>query len=462
MYRLAYVPPPSQATLKDGSIPLATVPKTPPRAQTSTVSGTLLRDLALRPEISEALQWFAKERLWVNDRHLELCRVPAPTFFEGARADWFRNELISLGWSVKLDRAGNVIARFGDQSTELTSVVSAHLDTVFAPNRPEDVHYGPDGRMIGPGTSDNGSGLSGLLAMAKVLGSSDKLRELARSVLLVANVGEEGEGNLNGMRYICDHLDEHLDAPERLRGFVVLDGPSIEHITIQALASRRFEVTFSGPGGHSWNDHGTPNPVHVMADAIASYVQQAESTIVSRRRGICSYNFGVIEGGTSVNSIPLSVRAKLDVRSEDTDVLAELAGLLTSVIERSLEQANRASRSGRLTARIKDLGARPGGKLAEGSSLLKDVRAVDSHLNIRSRVDCASTDANVPLSLGLPAISIGAGGHGGGAHTPTEWYQPEGRELGLKRVLLLLALLSERDDTSLRRLTRRRESGGNL
>ncbi|HEX4770239.1 MAG TPA: M20/M25/M40 family metallo-hydrolase [Bryobacteraceae bacterium] len=421
---------------------MATAPKTPPRPQLPPLQGRLVRDLSLRPEISEALQWFARERLWINERHLELCRVVAPTFFERPRAEWFCAQLTAMGWNAALDRAGNVIAALGDHPGDAVCVISAHLDTVFAPDRPEDIHYGPDGRILGPGTSDNGSGLSGLLAIAKVLRSSDKLRNLAKSVLLVANVGEEGEGNLNGMRYLCSHLDDYCSAPDRLRAFLVLDGPSIEHITSQALASRRFELTFSGPGGHSWNDHGTPNPVHIVAEAITSYVQHAESEIVSRNRGICSYNFGIIEGGTSVNSIPSSVRTKLDIRSEDAPVLTALSTLLTSVVERSLEQANRGARSGRLTARIKDLGARPGGKLPEDAPLLKAVHAVDAHLNIRSRLDCASTDANVPLSLGLPAISIGAGGQGGGAHTHSEWYQPEGRELGLKRILLLLTLLN--------------------
>jgi acetylornithine deacetylase/succinyl-diaminopimelate desuccinylase-like protein len=406
------------------------------------IDGKLVRDLALRPEMAEALQWFARERFWINDRHLELCRVAAPTFFERARAEWFSAQLAALGWSATLDRAGNVIAGFGALPGDIACVVSAHLDTVFAPDRPEEIYYGPEGRLIGPGTSDNGSGLSGLLAIAKVLGSVERLRNIAMSVLLVANVGEEGEGNLSGMRYLCNHLQEYCATPEKLRAFLVLDGPSTEHITTQALASRRFEITFSGPGGHSWNDHGAPNPVHVLAEVITAYVQQAELTIAGRNRGECSYNFGVIEGGTSVNSIPSNVRTKLDIRSEDAAALSELAALLTLIVERSLERANRSAQSRRLVARIKDLGARPGGKLPEDSPLLKTVHAVDAHLSIRSRVDCASTDANVPLSLGLPAISIGAGGQGGGAHTRAEWYQPEGREVGLKRLLLLLALLT--------------------
>lgn len=395
--------------------------------------------IAQRADITAAQQWFSRERAWINEQQLQLCRIPAPTFFEQQRAEWFRLQLENYGWYARLDRAGNVLAMSKDDGAQRPLVLSAHLDTVFAPNRPEDVAVTPDGRLAGPGVSDNGSGLSGLLALARLLQEVPELRPLAETVLLVANVGEEGEGNLSGMRYLCR-------APEKLtavKAFVVLDGPSTDHITAQALASRRFEITFSGPGGHSWNDSGTPNPVHAMGHVISAFTQSAEGKIAEERRARCSYNFGVVEGGTSINSIPASARSKLDLRSEDPGMLDDLAELLSRAVERGLELENRNARTARLTAKIKELGSRPGGKLSEQSTLLKTVQGVDAYLNIRSRVDCASTDANVPLSLGLPAISIGAGGYGGGAHTRDEWYQPDGRELGLRRVLLLLASLAD-------------------
>jgi acetylornithine deacetylase/succinyl-diaminopimelate desuccinylase-like protein len=240
------------------------------------------------------------------------------------------------------------------------------------------------------------------------------------------------------MRYLCRQTAQLSN----VSAFIVLDGPSTDHITAQALASRRFEISFSGPGGHSWNDYGTPNPVHALSDFMSSFLQSADARVTSERRIRCSYNFGIVEGGTSINAIPSSARAKLDIRSEDTAILDELSALLTPAIERSLERQNRETRTNRLTAKLKELGSRPGGRLPGDSHLLRTVQAVDAYLNIRSRVDCASTDANVPLSLGLPAISIGAGGQGGGAHTRHEWYQPEGRELGLRRILLILAALS--------------------
>lgn len=395
--------------------------------------------IATLPALFEAQRWFSRERAWINERHLQICRIPAPTFFEQKRAEWFRDQLKSIGWDARLDRAGNVLARFGETADDSTPLLAltAHLDTVLAPGRAEDITVGGDGRLDGPGVSDNGSGLSALLSVARVLAETADLHELARSLLLVANVGEEGEGNLSGMRYLCSQAQ----LLERIAAFVVLDGPSIEHITAQALASRRFEISFVGRGGHSWNDHGTPNPIHALATAITTFGQGADGRIAAANSIRCSYNFGIVEGGTGINSIPAHARAKLDLRSEESGLLDHLSSTLTLAVEKALEHHNRNARSGRLTAKIKELGSRPGGLLASDALLLESVQAVDAHLNIRSRVDCASTDANIPLSLGLPAASIGTGGQGGGAHTLQEWFQPEGRELGLRRILLLLATL---------------------
>jgi acetylornithine deacetylase/succinyl-diaminopimelate desuccinylase-like protein len=394
-------------------------------------------ELAEQAALFQAQRWFARERAWINDQHLALCRVPAPTFFEEKRARWFTEQLRSLRWEATLDRAGNVLATFPGSAGQPLLAVTAHLDTVLSPNRPEDITVSPDGRFHGPGVSDNGSGLASLLALARVLAETPGLQELARSVLIVANVGEEGEGNLSGMRYLC----RQSTWAERIRAFIVLDGPALDHITAQALSSRRFEITFHGSGGHSWNDQGNANPVHAAGHAISTFVQEAES-----RAGGASarfaYNFGIIEGGASINSIPAKALTKLDLRSEDPDALQELASLLTTSVEKALELENHRARASRITAKIKELGWRPGGKLAPDSLLLRTVQAVDAHLQIRARVNCASTDANLPLSLGLPALSIGAGGQGAGAHTEQEWFHPDGRELGLRRVLLLLAALA--------------------
>jgi acetylornithine deacetylase/succinyl-diaminopimelate desuccinylase-like protein len=401
--------------------------------------------LAARPDIGEAFSWFTRERAWITEQQLQLCRIPAPTFFEQRRAEWFRAALADLGWNTRLDRAGNVLAQFGAQFPEIA--VSAHLDTVFAPSRPEDISVSGDGRLVGPGVADNGAGLAGLIALARCLADLVDLHPLAESILLVANVGEEGEGNLSGMRYLCRHAAANRNGQAEpivssVNTFVVLDGPSTDHVTGQALASRRFEISFTGPGGHSWNDRGVPNPAHAISSMVALFLDAAERRYQGEKRRH-SYNFGILESGSSVNSIPTEARAKLDLRAEDPSMLEELGKLLAPAVEAALERGNRRSASDRLSGKIRELGSRPGGKLADSSPLLSTILAVDAYLGIRSRVDCASTDANIPLSLGLAAISIGAGGDGGGAHTPNEWYQPEGRELGLRRILLLLAAIAD-------------------
>jgi tripeptide aminopeptidase len=400
-----------------------------------------IAQLAESAALVQVQRWLSRERQWINEQHIALCRIPAPTFFEEKRAAWFAEQLRSLGWNASLDRAGNVLATFANVSAPFQIAVTAHLDTVLAPQRPEEISVTPDGRFHGPGVSDNGTGLASLLALARIMSEIPELRELAGSLLIVANVGEEGEGNLNGMRYLC-RQGSFID---KIRAFIVLDGPSLEHVTAQALSSRRFEINVTGPGGHSWNDQGTANPVHALSHAISGFVQAAAFRSDSDAARF-SYNFGIIEGGASVNSIPAQALTKLDLRSEDPELLDGLASLLTSSVERALEFENRharvhQARVSRVTAKIKELGARPGGKLPESSALLREMQAVDAHLQIRSRTNCASTDANIPLSLGIPAISIGTGGQGGGAHTAQEWFHAEGRELGLRRILLLLVTL---------------------
>jgi acetylornithine deacetylase/succinyl-diaminopimelate desuccinylase-like protein len=402
--------------------------------------------LADAPGIADALNLFSRERGWINERHLALCRIPAPTFLEQARADWMASEFNRLGWVADLDRAGNVVARLG---TPGPSALTAHLDTVLAPRNADDIRVASDGRFLGPGVSDNGAGLAGLIAVARAW--RDHGGSLPAPPLLVATVGEEGEGNLSGMRYLCR---QSLLAGQ-IRYFVVLDGPASEHITARALASRRLEVAFAGPGGHSWSDYGTANPVHALAAVIADFSSDPSHLAGPK----ASVNFGLIEGGASVNSIPCEARAKLDIRSENQERLDEMAELLKEVVDRALAQENQRAAAilsrepgrvsparlaqSRVSARIKELGTRPGGRLPGDSALLAALRSADDHLGLRSQMDCASTDANIPLSMGLQAVSIGAGGAGGGAHTPGEWFHPEGREIGLKRILLTLVQLAE-------------------
>ncbi len=394
--------------------------------------------LAASPAVRACLEWFRRERSWINDQHLKLCRVPAPTFFEQKRAEWMAERFRSLGWEAKLDRGGNVVASLPGRRDAPAVAVTAHLDTVLAPRSAEDVRVAGDGRLLGPGVADNGAGLAALLALAAAWSAHPPLADPSLAPVLVANVGEEGEGNLSGMRYLCRNANGGRTGNSgRWQAFLVLDGPSTDHITSQALASRRFDVTVTGPGGHSWRDYGMGNPVHAVSRAVALFTEQAADVDGPRS----SFNVGLIEGGSSINSIPAEARAKVDLRSESAERIEEMAALLGASVERAVEWENARSVGGRVSARVKEIGSRPSGALAEDAPILEYLRAVDAHLGIRSHLDCSSTDANVPLSLGLPAVSIGAGGLGGGAHTTGEWFQAEGRELGLRRILLVLCLL---------------------
>ena len=386
----------------------------------------------------ECLQWFTREKQWINDIHLQLCRVPAPTFLEQQRAEWMVAQFRNLGWDAQIDRAGNVVATPDPHAEGPYVALTAHLDTVLAPRAKEDIGVEPDGRFRGPGISDNGAGLAALLAIARALKVCPPVEGWHADLLLVANVGEEGEGNLSGMRHLC----KQSPLGKKIAAFLVLDGASTEHITNRALGSRRFEVAFTGPGGHSWSDYGVGNPVHALSRAVSLFADaRLDGPPKSSGSPKSSINVGFIEGGASVNAIPPLARAKVDIRSESNEKMDELVDALTSAIERALEIENQRATGGKVAVKIREIGSRPAANLAEHSPILAYLRAVDSHLGIRSHLDCASTDANIPMSLGIPAISIGAGGHGGGAHSAQEWFRPEGRDLGLKRILLTLCLL---------------------
>lgn len=393
-------------------------------------------ELAEADGIRDCLRWIAQQRRWADEKHLEICRIPSPTFQEELRAHWMVGQFRQLGLEADTDRAGNVIARFPDASDDHPLALTAHLDTVLVPRGPEDVRIGGDGRFYGPGVSDNGAGLTALLSLAAAL-AQGRLTGSIPPAVFVANVGEEGEGNLSGMRYLC----RASGLADEIRGFLVIDGPSTDHITSKAVASRRYEVALTGPGGHSWSDYGTANPVHALSRVIALFTdaQANGSSRFSEER--TSFNFGTFEGGASVNSIPTEARAKVDLRSETPSRIDELSTILTDSVEKALESENGRATGGKLSAKIREIGSRPGGRLDSQAVLLRCIQTVDAHLGIRARLDAASTDANIPLSLGLEAVAVGAGGEGGGAHTPAEWYNPQGREIGLKRILLTLALL---------------------
>ena len=383
--------------------------------------------LADQPQVRTALDWLGKNLKWIDDEQVRLTEIPAPSFQEEKRAEALRDILATEGLTIHTDKIGNVIGELPGSDEREVVVLAAHLDTVFPAGTEIKVRR-DGGRLIAPGISDNGTGLAGLIAVARALQAA-RIKP-RRTILFAANVGEEGEGNLRGMRALIDAYRS------KLRAVIVLDGSGTDHVTTKALASRRLEVLITGPGGHSWSDFGMPNPINALVRASVRFIN---TKVPAAPR--TTFNLGQIEGGTSVNSIPYEAKLKVDLRSENEDEIARLESSLRDCVAAGVkdEMDNARERNrGKLEWKINQIGSRPGGELPPDSPLLAALRSADEYVGNQSRVERSSTDANIPLSLGIEAIALGAGGSGGGAHSLQEWYEPAGRDMGLKRVLLTL------------------------
>lgn len=394
--------------------------------------------LAGKPRVRSAYSWFLSQETQLAEWQLQVARIPAPPFGEQARSEWMLERFLELGLSdVHVDEVGNV---FGVHSGNGGSyiAVSAHLDTVFPAGTPLKVSQ-QGSKLFGPGVSDNGAGLAALLAIAAALRSA-RLQTSA-PVLFIANVGEEGEGDLRGMRHIFSER-RWLDT---IGCNIVLDGAGYDTIVAEALGSRRFEVIVRGPGGHSWSDFGAPNPIAVLGRTIAKF-----SDVRVPASPKTTFNIGVIRGGTSVNSIPESASMRVDIRSTSTAEIESLQASLRLALDGALKEESNAAEMrasgqrhlGELSAEVVTIGNRPGGELPPDARIMRVIQAVDAHLGNVAHVQRASTDANIPLSLGREAIAMGAGGAGGGAHTLQEWFDCSGRDLGLRRILLLVLALA--------------------
>jgi tripeptide aminopeptidase len=409
--------------------------------------------LASQRSVHEAFQWLHLQEPRIMDWQAEMVEIAAPPFHERDRAAWLCERFRELGLeAVDIDPSGNALGYLpGDRDPVAPCLLlSAHIDTIFpagpAIHAEREIH-----RLKAPGACDNGAGLAGLLAIAAVLTASrDKGAGLPlhRGILFAGNVGEEGEGDLRGIRY----LYQQSAWRKRISANIVLDGAGHEVAVTEALGSRRFLVTITAPGGHSWTDAGLPNPIVLMSAVIARLAAMKLSD--SPRT---TWNVGTIEGGTSVNAIPESAAARFDFRSTDPEQLVRLEVELHRSVEDIVLATNREAaksaargavratkpRSGPLVHfEVRKIGDRPAAALSHDAEILDLLRAVDRHLGIRTEIRLASTDANIPLSLGIEALSIGAGGDGGGVHTYAEWYDARNRELGLRRVLLLLLAMA--------------------
>ena len=382
--------------------------------------------LAQDKRVARALAWLNKNLNWVTQEQIAITEIPAPEFQEGDRAAYVGKLFTASGLKVRTDSAGNVIGERAGASSKDVVLVVAHLDTVFPAGTDVKIKMN-GGRLEGPGISDDGAGLAALVSMARALEQSKVKTQM--TIALAGDVGEEGEGNLRGIRHLVDSYGA------RLRSVIALDGAGTDYTTTVGLASRRIEIQITGLGGHSWSDFGAPNPIAAMARGIVEF---SRTRVPADPR--TTFNFGMIEGGTSVNSIPAEASLKVDLRSESGDELAQLETDLRRTFAAAVdaEMASAVPGSEKLKIKFNVIGVRPGGKLPDDSPLLAAVENVDRYLGNRARLERSSTDANYPLSLGIAAIAIGGGGQGGGAHSLAEWYDPADRELGLRRIFLTI------------------------
>jgi acetylornithine deacetylase/succinyl-diaminopimelate desuccinylase-like protein len=389
------------------------------------------RIAGLRP-VHEAFAWFRSHSRELEDYQLEVTAIAAPPWGESARGEWLAARFTAVGLSdVHRDEMGNVFGiRPGTDPKAPFIALSAHIDTVFPEGTPIDVRRDA-GKLYGPGISDNSSGIVALLAISDALRSAGLTN--TAPILFIGDVGEEGEGDLRGMR----HIYQQPRWSATIASLIVLDGAGTDTIIAEGLGSRRYEVTVRGAGGHSWSDFGAANPIVALARMIDRFTRTPVPTLPKT-----TYNIGIIRGGTSVNSIPESATMRVDTRSASVEELDRLERALHEAIDRVIPEMTSRKKQELLTAEVRVIGSRPAADLPVESQLLKTIRAVDAQLNNSARIQRASTDANIPLSLGREAIAIGAGGGGGGAHTVHEWYDPAGRDLGLKRILLLTLALA--------------------
>ena len=388
--------------------------------------------------VQAAREWFREHEAELASWQLELAEIPAPPFGEGARADWVLSKFAHLKLSgVGKDGIGNVIGVWAGRADAPAISISAHIDTVFPAGTQLNIRQ--QGRkLFGAGISDNAAGITAMLAIAAAM-DQVKLPHAA-PLLFIGNVGEEGEGDLRGMRHIfCDSKWK-----DSIAASVVIDGAGTDTIIAEALGSRRFEVVVRGPGGHSWSDFGSPNPIVALSRAVHHFSQTRVPASPKT-----TFNVGVISGGTSVNSIPESASMRVDMRSSSAIEIERLELELRRAVQLGIEEELRAGeriapsrQRSEMDSEIRIIGSRPAGELDSNARILQIARAVDACLGNSAQVQRASTDANIPISMGREAIAVGAGGRGGGAHTLQEWFDPAGRELGLQRILLIVLALA--------------------
>lgn len=348
--------------------------------------------------------------------------IPAPTGGEEARASALTSRLRELGLAVERDDVGNVTARVGT-ATDAPVVVCAHLDTVFPANTPLVPHWSGD-RVSCPGIGDNARGLAVLLAVARYL--AEHRVHTTRPILLAATVGEEGLGDLRGARHLFTHAGADAHAA------IAVDGPGDDRIVTEAIGVHRLQLRMAGPGGHSWTAFDAPNPLHAITRFAARVAE-----LPVRRTPRSSLTITRLCGGEAVNAVPTDATVDVEVRSVDAHVVRTAIRAIEHEAHRALadENARRGPGQPALTLAVATTSERPAGSIAIDHPLVRHCAAATRAIGRRSAFAMASTDANIPMHLGIPAVALGGGGLGGDAHTRLEWFENTDAPLGVARVL---------------------------
>lgn len=352
--------------------------------------------------------------------------IASPPFGEGRRGEWLAGQLRAHGLQVSIDEVGNVIGLAGTDNGEAPVILTAHLDTVFPAETTIEIHRN-GARISAPGIADNSRGLAGILAIARALRHVSI--KTIRPLYIMGTVGEEGVGDLRGVK----HLFRPGSLFRKAFAFISLDGTGHRRIVYRAIGSRRLRVTISGPGGHSWADWGFANPVHALGAAVALITDQEIP-----RQPRTAVTVARVGGGTSVNAIPSEAWAEIDIRSEAAGPLADMEHMVRAALEEGMNLTNTARKRGSapLDLDIRVIGDRPTGEASIHSNIVRAARAATRHIGHVPELVASSTDANIPIALGIPAIAIGAGGESGGTHTLEEWYTNTNGADGIERALL--------------------------
>ena len=400
--------------------------------ESAPLSPAIERDVALlknNAKVLEAFEYIESIEDETLSEHLFITEIPAPPFKEQARAKAFLEMLDRAGVdSTWIDEEGNAIALRKGTVGDNTVALAAHLDTVFPEGTPVNVKVRGD-TLFAPGIGDDSRGLVEVLTVLKALNNSSILTE--SNLLFIGTVGEEGLGDLRGVKHLFSEQGPGIDS------WIAIDGGKLGNIVYKGLGSLRYRITFVGPGGHSWGAFGLVNPHHALGEAIHRFVEKADA--FTRAGPRTSYSIGRIGGGTSVNAIPFASWMEVDMRSVDPGRLGEMDSLLQVSVQEALDAQNELRRSGpKVRANLEVIGNRPSGALDPSLPLIQRAAIASVLMGFTPTYSLSSTDSNIPISLGIPAITVGRGGTGGGAHSLNEWWVNDNAFVAIQWSLLIV------------------------